>query len=95
MAARIAIDHKIFDTLLNSGKESVTLANLSDASGLESNMLESVMNIVCAHGMVGEPEPGIYRPTRVTHFMTLPLFHEGIIQLYASLVHYSPTPGLS
>lgn len=52
---------------------------VQEASGLEPNVLASVMNYLRSQEMVDEPAQGRYTVTRLTPYMATPLFVDAVL----------------
>lgn len=86
VAARICQDRGIFSTLAARGKEEggTSLRTLSMASGLESGVLEAILDYACVQGMTAEVSRGHYAPTELTQLLLVPVFVDGVTHFRSS-----------
>lgn len=80
ITSRVAQEHKLFATLVAS-TQPIGLENLATETGLESRVLESILDYLGTQGMVLETEPGHFTSTKITHLLTVPLFQDAITHL--------------
>ncbi|KAF9695382.1 hypothetical protein EKO04_006678 [Ascochyta lentis] len=81
VTARIGQDRGIFDALAKS-PEGAALDDVAQASGLPKGVLESVLDYLCTQGMALESQPGIYKPTSLTHMLLVPLFNDAVTHFH-------------
>lgn len=75
--SRIGQEFGIFSKLANDAAAH-NLAELREANGLESGMMESIMDYLCTQNMASEEEPGQYKATELTKLMASPLFKDAV-----------------
>ena len=71
--AKISNDHRIL-AFVAEAKNPLSLSALDKMSGLQVEILESIMDYLCAQGMARQDEDECYGATRQTHIMVTPVF---------------------
>ncbi|KAK8129181.1 S-adenosyl-L-methionine-dependent methyltransferase [Apiospora kogelbergensis] len=92
VAARIGQDCHVFSTLA-AGQDSVDLDTISQASGLEPRILESIMDYLCNQGMAVQAESHRYLLTPMSRLLLLPLFGDAVTHFVRS--HDNCLPGFT
>ena len=80
VSTRIGQDHGIFSALAAAGGP-ITLATLSEATGLNTVILESVMDYLCTQDMALHIAPDKYVATKLTRFLDEPMLRSTTIHL--------------
>ncbi|KYK56547.1 sterigmatocystin 8-O-methyltransferase precursor [Drechmeria coniospora] len=83
ITTRIAQEHKIHSTLV-AANEPVSFQALKKASGLEEDLLGSILDYLSTQDMVQKTERGKYAATRLSRLMTAPLFQDAVIHFHDS-----------
>jgi len=74
VTARISNDFDIFATLTKGDDaDPVALSDLVKASGLDKNLVSTIMDYHCYQGAAVEPRQGFYAPTRLTYSLLDPM----------------------
>jgi hypothetical protein len=79
VTARIGQERDVFSTLV--ANDHVNIDDLSQATKLQSSVLEPIMNYLCSQGMAQETEQSNYEATRLTRLLTAPLFKDAVTHL--------------
>jgi hypothetical protein len=80
VATKIAQDHGVFK-ILAAARQPMALPRLSETSGLEAGVLESLMDYLCTQEMAHEDGQGRYSATKLTHRMCLRVFEDTMTHL--------------
>ncbi|KAL2056632.1 hypothetical protein ABVK25_003026 [Lepraria finkii] len=73
-AIRILIENGTFTTLCAKGDPKITTEELSQATGGNKLLIERLMRLLAAVGVIDEIAENTYKPNAVTHFMNQPGF---------------------
>ncbi|CAN8101585.1 unnamed protein product [Discula destructiva] len=83
VSARICQDRGVLATLAASKDEhGVTLTALAAASGIETDVLESILDYICARGMAVEVSPGCYAAMKLTGMLLVPVFVDAVTHFH-------------
>ncbi|KAI0100579.1 S-adenosyl-L-methionine-dependent methyltransferase [Nemania sp. FL0031] len=79
VAARVAIDLQIFQTAVQAGSHPVSIAELAAPTKAAPELVERIARVCVSMGMLGEQEPGLYVPNRLTRALARPEYAGSII----------------
>lgn len=85
VAARIAVDLKIFETAVADGGRPKTNAELAAPTGASPTLVKRIARVCVSMRMLDERGPGLYAPNSLTSLLARPEYAAGIVFWYVLL----------
>lgn len=79
VAARIAVDLKIFETAVQDSGRPKTDSELAAPTGASPKLVQRIARTCVSMRMLDEQGPGLYVPNALTHVLCEPEFAAGIV----------------
>lgn len=81
ITARVAQEHGIFKTLVDSKDGPTSAAVLAEKTRLNPNVLDSLLAYMTTQHMIQETSPRQYSATKLSQMLLAPLFIDGVLHL--------------
>lgn len=79
VAARIAVDLKLFETAVKDNGSPKTNEELAAATNASPTLVKRIARTCASMNMLDEQGPGIYIPNRLTHLLAQPEYAAGVV----------------
>lgn len=84
MAARIAVDLKLFETAIKDEGRAKTNTEFAEVVGASPDLVKRITRACASMKMLEERGPGVYGPTEITQLLVKPEYEGGIIHKFVS-----------